>query len=329
MNLALPAPPGQTHSPEEPGKPPEETIAPFPGPAMGSRRTRLALACLGFAVIGAVVTLAAIGFSPGPTLQSPPDTALEMRATVEQQRQIDTLSRQVSDLGQALDRLQRRLDEAAGRLDETGTAARSVREDTSRELSALLEREARASRQTRELAAIMVLSLSLSRLEQAVDMGGPFTVELDRLAAAGGPDVQSATRTLSARAATGIATQAQLARRFVSEVSPSPLAAVASPDGSPGSSGATGWLDRAINQIRSLVVIRRASELDGMGKITGEHAFQISDVPVVAARLAQTDGLSAAASAWLADAKAEQTAREAIKELHGYALDRLQRLTGQ
>lgn len=177
-------------------------------------------------------------------------------------------------------------------------------------LSALASREAAVAGRTTGLA------LAVVSLERAVRDGTPFAgllTAIERLAD-DDPVVTSSLAVLAPDAATGIPTVADLVNRFD---------AVAATLGEPlWAETGTGWFDRMLQKVDSVIAVRRIE--DGAGNILparqAELAVARGDLEAAVAALPDEPG---AAADWVRDAKRHLAAEKAVAALRLHAVEML------
>lgn len=166
------------------------------------------------------------------------------------------------------------------------------------------------------------LVLAVGQLGARVSEGAPYRAELDRLAGLAEPDdeVVAALKVLEPHAERGVATLAELRRRF------EPLAgeivrAGAGPD-------SDGWLDRAVGRLAGLVTVRRTGEVEGTATdaVVARAEVRLAEGDLAGA-LQQLEALSGAAAeaaaAWRQAAEARLAAAGAVARLEARAIQLL------
>ncbi len=191
------------------------------------------------------------------------------------------------------------------------------------------------------------LALAVNQLQAALADQRPFAIELAALKDVTGDDpdmtreVLAATDALAPRAESGLPTLVELRARFP-EVARAAVAAAraeaaaaAVADAAPGATGGDpadatpGWLDSAMLKLSELVSVRPVGEDvagdDAAARVARAEAL-LGKSDLVGA-VAELDGLTgkalAAASGWLADARARLDAQVAIDRLQTLAVARL------
>lgn len=173
-------------------------------------------------------------------------------------------------------------------------------------------------------AADRELLLAIGDLRSALATSSPFAGQLATVAALahGQQDVAAALEPLQTAAATGLPSTALLAQRFDDQVAPAILRArTGEAQNAPQSSG---WGQRALDALGSLVVVRRIDQ----GKVdatshpvdaaveTAQAALKKGDLAGAVKTLSSLDGAPAqAAASWLAEAKQRLAAEAAIAHL--------------
>lgn len=233
----------------------------------------------------------------------------------------------VTALGDRLDALKTDLD----RLQEQASAAADLAGAVAAQKNQLAQLSHRiddlgalSASSERGVANAVALALAVGRLQRTLDIGAPYVDVLATLRsiAGGDGDVAAALDQLAPHAAKGLPTRLRLAREFPAVA----RATVAAAD----SEAASGWAQRALQRVESVVSIRRV----GLN-VTGDTAqariaraeAKLSDGDLSGAvdELSGLQGAAAAAAASWRDAAAARLAGEAAAaQLESLAIARLQ-----
>lgn len=192
------------------------------------------------------------------------------------------------------------------------------------DLAALGERVTRlAAAEPDDSRTDQALLLALGQLRQAMQGSGPFT---DTLASATAlarnrPEVKAALATLSGAAANGVPSLAVLRERF---------ARIAGEIANSGAAASTGWSDRMLGTLGSLVSVRRIGPAAAAGTgpeaavATAEAALASGDLAGAVTALGTLRGAAAAsAKSWLDDARRRLDADAALEKANSVVASRL------
>ncbi|MEE2970268.1 MAG: uroporphyrinogen-III synthase [Pseudomonadota bacterium] len=169
------------------------------------------------------------------------------------------------------------------------------------------------------------LVVAVGQLRDALSRSTPFPAPLDTLkgVSSGNTHVMQAIAPLDAFAKGGIPTRALLKRQFSNVAAQATRVALVSRD--------TGWLDRTLAQLASVVTIRRVGD-DVEGDTAqailarAEARVQADDLAGAVAELARLTGAPAkSVASWRRDAEARLTADKAIGALTRIVIHRLAR----
>jgi uroporphyrinogen-III synthase len=335
---------------------PEETADPAPATRRRSRTLLWVLGTLALIAVAAALTYHDYieprlrQFVQAPLVQAPPpvDDQGEITAAFEdlEARQV-RLRQQLDGLAPRVDAIERTLGALRASVEKLANAQPSVEVEVVKQLGdrvALLESQAGAAsgmaQQLRSLEASTAVArdtaaklattvLAVGQLVRAVGDGGDFVRQLASVRALGGddPDIAQAAAELEPFAATGAPTLAALRAEF-------PSTADAVIRAVPVTAG-EGWTDRVMDQLASLVVVRRlGSEAIAAGGVEGtvaqaEAALDGGDLQATVTTLERLDGAPAeAATEWLQRARARLTADRALATLQERALARLSTAKG-
>ena len=279
---------------------------------------------------------------------SPADLQAETSAALEdlEARQV-RLRQQMEGLAPRVDAIERTLAALRQSVDTLATTEQAADPEVVKQLGdrmALLEAQAGAARglaqQVRSLEASTAVArdtasklattvLAAGQLAQAVADGGPFVRQLAAVRALGGddPEIAQAAAELEPHATSGVPTLAALRAQLPATVDTVIRA-------TPVTAGET-WTDRVVNQLASLVSIRRiGSDAIAAGGVDGivaqaEAALQGGDLQAAVTAFERLDGPPArAASDWLQDARARLAANRALATLQQRAIARLSTARG-
>jgi uroporphyrinogen-III synthase len=331
--------------PASSGPAPAEAVAPAPTPSRGSRPLIWTLIAL--ALIAAAGTAFYFGYvkpyQQRLTQAAPADAQAEVNAALEdlEARQV-RLRQQLEGLAPRVDALERSLSALRQSVDRLSTSASPADSATLKQLGdrlTVMETQASAAsglaQQVRSLEASTAMArdtasklassvLAVGQLVQAVGEGVPFARQLAAVRALGGddPDIAQAAADLEPYAGSGVPTLASLRTQLL----PTIRAIV---NAAPATAGGT-WSDRVINQLASLVTVRRTGpQAIARGGVDGivaqaEGAMDAGDVQAAVTALERLDGASAeAAQDWLAKARMRLAADRALATLQQRALARL------
>ena len=165
--------------------------------------------------------------------------------------------------------------------------------------------------------------LAVAQLRETARTGAPFRRELDALkAVAGGrDDLIAEAAILERHAETGVPNLASLRDRF---------GAVASDALRPGAEDDDAdWIDRTLQRVRSLVLLRRVGAAADPGSVDGilyraEKHLKAGSLATAVDLLSRLDGTQrAAVDAWLRDARARLAVEQSLVALHVHAVSLL------
>jgi hypothetical protein len=330
---------------ETPSPTPEPAPAPEPAPRR-TGRAALALAVAALVVGGAALALPLLTAPPAPALSRVEGEELARRLTqVEAAKpatdealgnRVGGLEKAVAGLSERVDRpaaADPRLDDLDRRLKAAEDAAAALRAEVAQakgvagETQRIGERLEALDRAIQDLragdAAAESLVLAAGQLRAAVSGDRPFEPEYQAARALAGDD-PALTQVLDAiapHAAKGVPTRSQLAERFAAEAG----AIVRAGQGS----GAAGWLDQVESAVASLVTVRRqGGDVVGGGTDAvvsrAEAALKGGDLAQAVKQIGILDGpAAAAASGWLAEAKARLAVEDAARVLAERAVAKL------
>ena len=201
-------------------------------------------------------------------------------------------------------------------LEERSTDASAVSALTAR----ITQVEAAAETLVNEQTSAIGFLLAVSQLQDAVQAGRSFELELETVIALAtrtdGPDID--TNALAARAATGIAARAVLQREF-SRIAPAVVRAGLLPGDS------ASWLQRTLDRLLSVVNIRRLDD-DGSAAVGAvvtriENAISDDDLATAITAAKSLSGLAADTLApWLKRIQGRATVENAVGRLHTLAI---------
>jgi len=243
----------------------------------------------------------------------------EVGVLAERLARIETEANAFGDVAQRLSQLE-------SRTSAETTAETTAMNGLDRRLSALTERLNQIEQSgTAEDANVQARAavLALGQLRERVHGGKPFTSELGALGALWPGEANASMAALRAHADTGVPTIETLKQRFQSAAT-----AALRNAGEPGE----GWLNRAGNWMRSLVVVRPVA--GGMPEGTAAAAvIARAETRLRAGDLAQAIGELGALGpapaqpfvAWIDDARALQAVENALAALEIQAIARLGR----
>lgn len=231
--------------------------------------------------------------------------------------------------------MQSRLEAAEAQITTLENDARDAGRATSEELAraqdeiAGLRDQVKALSEIRSVAAPGVsravgLALATGRLQRALDTGAAYddTLVLLERFAGGDEELAGPLDQLVSHAVDGIPTRSVLTQRFSQLANDIVISA--------GADEATGWTDRALNRVRSVVTVRPiGSGVSGDGtaaRVARAEAMALSgDLAGAVGEIEQLTGAAAqAAATWLADAQARLAADAAISAIEARALAGLQ-----
>jgi len=201
-------------------------------------------------------------------------------------------------------------------LEERSTDASAVSALTAR----ITQVEAAAETLVNEQTSAIGFLLAVSQLQDAVQAGRSFELELETVIALAtrtdGPDID--TNALAARAATGIAARAVLQREF-SRIAPAVVRAGLLPGDS------ASWLQRTLDRLLSVVNIRRLDD-DGSAAVGAvvtriENAISDDDLASAITAAKSLSGLAAGTLApWLKHIQDRATVENAVDRLNTLAI---------
>lgn len=271
---------------------------------------------------------------------------------------LDTLERALASLEQSVAQMDQTGDMAEGGTTDDGATPDATTQDggenvavTEQDLQevndrlAMLESQAAAAsglaEQVHSLEAWTAITrdnaskvaatvLAVGQLTQTIDGGGPFVRPLATVRSLGGDDadIAQAAAELEPWAADGIATLSELRGAF-------PATADAIVRSEPVTDGSRGWTDRVIEQMASLVSVRRTGpEAMASGGVDGtvakaQQALDAGDLRAAVDALKSLEGPPAqAAQSWLDTAEQKLAAEQALANLQQRAIARLSAAKG-
>ena len=165
--------------------------------------------------------------------------------------------------------------------------------------------------------------LAVGQLREALSRAAPFTEELQALGAvvADNPEMMKAITELEPYAASGIPTLVTL-RRDLDRAAGDIVRADRTLQGN-------GWVEQAVNRLRSLVTVRRPADTAGLNSVDArvaraETSLKAGDLKAAVEELEGLEGPPAAAAApWLRGARARLAAERAMATLHVHAVSLL------
>ncbi|ARJ66326.1 hypothetical protein WV31_11965 [Magnetospirillum sp. ME-1] len=315
-----------------------EAAAPPPGRAKGRLMAALALVALGGAAYGTFpMWRAQLGLPTPPAAEffEVENLRAELSAATARIAQLEARGPAVAgpmDTSR-LDRLEEAVraahGQAAGPSGEIESLSKQVSDlkRNSAEASAVLrlaERVEQLDLAIREMqskrSSAVALLLATGQLREAVAAGRPYESEWRAARVLAGEDGESLglLDQLKDRAAAGIAPRAALIQRF-DTLAPALIRAEILPEGE-------GWWRRTADRLLSLVTIRRedgAAIGENAAAVVGRAQAALSRGELAAALYeleALSPGPAEAAAAWIAEAKARQTADKALSQLAAQAV---------
>lgn len=158
--------------------------------------------------------------------------------------------------------------------------------------------------------------IAVGSVQDALAAGRPFEAPLERAAglAPGDEALSQAIAALEPYAAQGVATRADLQRRF--QASAAEMHAAVGGEGD--------WVDEAVGRLTSLVSVRQTGEGAERPPVSrAEAALARGDLSAAVAALSEIREASPAAARWLEAANARLDAEAAVERLRQAAVDRL------
>jgi len=335
----------ETAPPRPSQTPPETPASVVVTPSGGGKGVVALVVFLAVLVGGGYVTWPywghmVVGKKPAVAQTPPADTTLQQLKSERRQMrdELDRMLTRMESIESAVDTVKKMI-HATARPDKTTGDAENMLvlsqrledlEKGGEDMKSLIQRMAHLENKAPTPASITALItakalvLAVSNLRQAISLGAPFTDALDALkAVAGGdPDIEAGVVLLAKIAPVGAPTLAVLKDRFDKLAGRIVQAERVKQK--------SGWMDRALGRLSSLVTWRR---VDGKGDAPGKTKGEMTSVDAIVAdaeaRLKDSDlkgavmaldglGANAAqkiAAPWLAAAKSRLVAERAVATL--------------